>query len=95
MNKFSIEDEVHAEWQGDFSTFEDALNELKRRSKIPWNQEPNKCPFISWESCERIYTISEVEIGDETYSPIREAEVLNVSSKGVIWLKGFENYADM
>ncbi len=91
MNKFSIEDEVHAEWQGDFGSFQDALDELKKRSMIPWDQEPNKCPCIGWKDCERIYTITEFVIGDETYTPQGEAEVLSVSSKGVVWLKGYEH----
>ena len=93
MNKFSIEDEVHAEWQGDFESFEEALEELKVRAQLPWDQLPNKCPCMGWETCERIYTITEYIVGDETYTPQREEEVLSVSYKGAVWLKGFEQYA--
>ena len=92
MNKFSIEDEVHAEWQGDFPTFESALDELKNRAQIPWYEKPNVCPCTGWEKCERRYTITEFIVGDETYSPQREEEVLSVSVKGTFWLKGFEQY---
>ncbi len=81
MNKFSIEDETHAEWQGDFSSFEDAISELKRRAKISWDEPPNKCPCTGWETCDRTYSITEFIIGDANYTPQSEAEVLTISAK--------------
>jgi len=90
MNKFSIEDETHAEFQGDFRSFDEALNELKRRAKIPWNEPPNKCPCTGWETCDRRYSITEFLIGDSTYTPQSEAEVLTISAKEILWLSGYE-----
>ena len=92
MNKFSIEDEVHAEWQSDFATFDDALSELEKRAKIPWNEKPNVCPCTGWKTCERLYTITEFIVGDNTFKPQKKEEVLMISSKGAFWLKGFEQY---
>ena len=44
MTIYVIEDEAHAEWCGEFPTFESALNELKVRANIPWDSKPNQCP---------------------------------------------------
>jgi hypothetical protein len=42
---FIIEDEIHAEPQkGEYITFEDALAELQKKSIIPWDEKPNRCP---------------------------------------------------
>ena len=90
MIKFSIEDEVHAEWQGDFLSFEAAMEELVRRAKLAWDQPPNRCPCSGWKTCERIYTITEFEVGDSQLKVINESEVLTVSSKGAVWFDGFK-----
>ncbi len=94
MRKFSIEDDVHAEWQGDFETFDAAIIELQRRAALTWDAPPNQCPCTGWKTCERIYTITEFIVGDETFTPQNLYEVLSISSRGVKWLKGFENYGN-
>ena len=38
---FIIEDERHAEQQGQFASLKEALGELKKRAAIPWDQAPN------------------------------------------------------
>ena len=50
---FVIEDESHAEWAGEFATFEEALAELKRRASLPWDEAPNQAPCTSWRTCGR------------------------------------------
>ncbi|HRE58410.1 MAG TPA: hypothetical protein PLW09_11365 [Candidatus Kapabacteria bacterium] len=45
---FIIEDEFHAEQQGEFKTFKDAFSELQQRANIPWNEIPNRCPCTNW-----------------------------------------------
>ena len=82
---FAIEDEVHAEPQGEYSTYEDAVAELRRRAAIPWDQRPNVAPCSSWKTCGRRY---EVVKYDTTATPWRELErvlVLAVSAAGVEW----------
>lgn len=90
MIKFSVEDEVHAEWQGDFSTFEGAMEELVHRAKLAWNQAPNRCPCTGWKTCERVYTITEFDVSDSQLKVINECEVLTISSKGVVWSDDFK-----
>jgi len=41
---FIIEDELHAEQQGEFPNKELAIAELKRRAHIAWDQRPNIAP---------------------------------------------------
>lgn len=44
---YAIEDEIHAEPHGEFSTRDQAIEELKRRAAIPWNEAPNVAPCMS------------------------------------------------
>lgn len=87
---FIIEDEIHAEWCGRFASFSEALTELQERSKIAWNQEPNKCPCTSWKTCEREYSIVEYDSSIEPWRELSRAPILKISSIGASWEKGFE-----
>ena len=85
MTEFVVTDESHAEHCAVYSSFEAALAELKRRSAIPWDQEPNRCPCTSWETCDRDYHILEY---DDSVTPNRvvfRVAVLNMSANGVVW----------
>lgn len=85
--KYIIEDESHAEMQGEFDSFEDALTELKKRSTIPWDQEPNKCPCTNWRNCRRNYEIAEYNTANKPYwKEIERTSVLEISSSNVKWL---------
>lgn len=83
---FVIEDELHAELQdGDFATLQDAISELKRRAKIPWDQVPNQAPCQSWRTCGRRYAVI---VYDDTHSPWKELSrtyVLEVLATGITW----------
>jgi hypothetical protein len=85
---FIIEDEIHAEPQkGQYQSFEQALEILKERAEIPWNEKPNRCPCASWKTCERKYQIIEY---DDSYIPWKELgrrNVLKVSAKGIKWFE--------
>jgi hypothetical protein len=88
---FVIYDERHAEMHGEFSSFQEAMIELKRRAQIPWDEEPNRAPCMNWEKCGRSYGLIEY---DESFSPgkeLRRVEVLNVSASGAEWLGTFED----
>ena len=82
---YTIEDEFHAEEQGEYSTYEDALEELKKRKRIPWNQKPNKCPCSSWQTCGRKYEIIEYETNTKPWTKISQKPVLEVSAREVKW----------
>ena len=81
---FVIDDEAHCELQeGKFRTRAEALSELERRAKIPWNEEPNRAPCTNWAKCGRRYVIEEY---DDTESvPISRVVMLEISAKGVEW----------
>jgi len=84
---FIIEDEIHAEWCGEFESFSEAFAELQNRSKIPWDQKPNVCPCMSWKTCEREYSIVEFDSSTEPWRQISRKPVLTISAKGAIWDK--------
>jgi hypothetical protein len=86
---FIIEDEAHAEWCGEFTTKEEAILELRARSLIPWNQEPNVCPCMSWRTCGREYFILEFNTSVEPWEERSRTPVLSVSSKEVKWEQSF------
>lgn len=71
---FVIEDELHSESTGEFETLKDAIDELHRLSKIPWDEEPNKAPCISWMTCGRHYEIIEY---DNSTKPWKEVNRIN------------------
>jgi hypothetical protein len=84
---FLIDDELHAERQlGQFDSLEDALNELRRRASIPWNEAPNLAPCQSWKTCGRHYEVIEYDASVQPWKELRRVLVLRVSAKGVEWL---------
>lgn len=91
---FVIEDEIHAEWCGEFKTYEEALSELQARSRISWDATPNICPCMSWRTCGREYYILEFDSTLEPWCEVSRTHVLSVSSKGTLWGKGFDTHAN-
>ena len=83
---FVLEDEAHAEQQGQFETFEDALAELRRRANVPWDREPNVAPCTSWRTCGRRYEIIEYDAGATPWRELRRVLVLEVSAAGTNWV---------
>ena len=84
---FVIEDELHSEQHGEFPSFIQAIDELRRRAAIPWNQEPNRAPCTSWKTCGRRYEVIEYDNAEE----VRRVSVLEVFASGVKWSDGFES----
>jgi hypothetical protein len=85
-----IEDDLHAEQDGPFATFEDAVAELRRRAAIAWDSPPNQAPCTSWQTCGREYHVLEYDERPKTWRLLRKARALHISSKGTIWVEGFE-----
>ena len=54
---FVIEDEAHAEPQGEFDSLESAIAELRRRADMPWDAAPNLPPCTNWRTCGRRYEV--------------------------------------
>jgi len=85
MTLFVIEDEAHAEWGGEFRTLGEALEELTRRSKVPWDQEPNQAPCQSWATCGRDYVVIEFDDQVNPWRQVKRTSVLKVGANGVMW----------
>jgi hypothetical protein len=85
MTRFVIEDEFHAEWQGEFPSEREALAELQRRAEIPWDQEPNRAPCMSWRTCGRGYYIIEFDDTHEPWKELKRTRLLDVSASEVKW----------
>lgn len=84
---FVIEDERHAELQdGEFTTLQEAVSELKRRAEIPWDEEPNRAPCRSWETCGRTYVVIEYDDSHLPWTELSRTIVLKVSATGMTWL---------
>ena len=90
MSTFVIEDESHAEWCGEFDSFDAALSELKSRSQIPWDASPNCCPCQSWKTCSRNYEILEYDNSQKPWKELSRLPIMEISAKGVVWNQEFE-----
>ena len=89
MAIFAIEDELHAEPQGEFPTLEGAVAELERRASLPWDKEPNVAPCANWRNCGRHYDIIEYDVSTKPRRELRRVSALEVSAKGVHWQRTF------
>jgi len=78
----TIEDELHSELIGEFSTRAEAVAELARLKRTPWDALPNLAPCMSWQTCGRNYELVEWE-GSR---PMARTPALNISAAGVEWL---------
>lgn len=82
---FALEDEQHAEPQGEFASRGEALDELRRRAAIRWDESPNACPCLSWRTCRRLYEIIEYDTSVMPWMAITRTSVLEISATGVRW----------
>lgn len=84
---FVIEDEAHAEVQGEYASLEEAVTELERRASLPWDQPPNQCPCTSWRTCGRRYEVIEYDDSSRPWRQMRRTPYLEVSAEGANWLQ--------
>ena len=82
---FVIEDEAHAEPQGQFQSRADALAELRRRAAIPWDQVPNVAPCTSWKTCGRHYELIEYDDSIDPWRELSRIHALEISVRGISW----------
>ncbi len=87
MSVFVIEDEIHAEWMGEFASRDMALSELQRLAALPYGVPPNAAPCESSATCGRDYHIIEFETDGPDWKETRRDHVLSTSAKGVEWIK--------
>ena len=86
MAKVIIDDERHAEPQGEFPDVAQAIAELKRRAQIPWNRSPNIAPCTNWRNCGRAYEVIEYDDSERPWKELSRTLVLEVSASGVRWI---------
>ena len=82
---FVIEDEMHAERQGEFATLAEAQAEIKVLAQIAWDSAPNRAPCTNWKKCGREYEIIEFDASSVPWIEIRRISVLRVSALGTVW----------
>lgn len=83
---FVIEDDWHAEPQGEYPDVATAWAELEQRSTIPWDHAPNIAPCVSWRTCGRSYELNEYDTSVLPWGRVRQISVLEIDSKGVRWM---------
>ena len=82
---YVIEDDWHAEWSGEYSSYDDAFAELRRRAESPWDEPPNQAPCMSWQTCGRAYWIIEFASKEEPWEVLNRIWIFNISAEGVTW----------
>lgn len=77
-----LEDSLHWDGRiGPFEKFDEAVAELTRLSKIPWDQEPNRAPCFDWQECGRTYEMIITSQGGDVF----RTEVLRIFAGGTTW----------
>lgn len=77
---FTIYDDIHCDYTGNFETKEAGLAELDRLSKLPWDQEPNTAPCKGWKECGRKWKLIEYDGVIEPLNKERLIAVITVES---------------
>lgn len=85
-----IDDRIHCDLNDRFTTFEDAIAELKLRAAITWDEPPNRAPCKAWRECGRDYDVMELDVSQRPPRTLRRITVLRISAKGAEWVEGFE-----
>jgi hypothetical protein len=89
---FIVDDEWHAEPQGEFDSFENALAEVRRRASIPWDRNPNQAPCVGWKSCGRSYEIVKYDNLQSPWKDLERVPILEITAAGIKWASGFEGH---
>jgi hypothetical protein len=85
-----IQDDRHSELQKtEYASFQEAVEELRRRAAIPWNEPRNRCPCTA--NCGREYAVREFEkVEPPPWKSLRKTVVVKVTRAGVVWNPNFE-----
>ena len=86
--RYFIEDELHAEMRSEHATLQDAVAELERLARVPWDVDPNTAPCQSWRTCGRRYEIIEYDTSSEPWRLLRRLPALEISAAGAVWNAG-------
>lgn len=89
MGIYVIEDEMHAEWCGEYESLEKAIAELESRSRVGWDKKPNICPCTNWKKCCRNYEVIEYDDSKKPWIEKSRKLILNISAEGTKWEAGY------
>jgi hypothetical protein len=87
---FVIVEDSHAEDAGRFRIFESAVKELRRRVRVPFDEQPIRPPCIVWHDCDRDYHIREYSDSDPAHV-LSDVAIVHVTARGVTWAPGFRS----
>lgn len=90
MKKFVIDDEMHSEWMGEFSTLKETIEKLQELAIIPWDEDPNRAPCVGWKTCGRDYYIIEYDDSTLPWTEINNKHIMRMDSLGATWHKTAE-----
>lgn len=88
VHRYCIEDELHAEVHSEHATLQEAVAELEKLARIPWDADPNIAPCQSWRTCGRRYEIIKYETSTEPWRFVCRLPALEVSASGAVWDEG-------
>src|SRR3712207_1384721 len=88
MQMFRIYDAFHTDTFGDYPTFAEAVAELERFARTPWDQPPNRAPCMGWRTCGRRYEIQQHDRTSVLWPLIKSIPALEISATGTVWLLG-------
>jgi hypothetical protein len=83
---FVIEDEVHADQYGMYSTLDETTEGLRWLASIPWSERPNLPPCTNWRTCERKYELVEYDASQTPWQERQRIPALNISASAVVWV---------
>lgn len=87
MKKYVIEDQIHCETISESEDISDIIKELERLSHLPWNEDKNLAPCMSWEKCWREYEIIEYIIVQNNWTELNRERIFDINSSGIIFYK--------
>lgn len=87
-HEFVVEDEEHCESFSKHASMDDAIEEIRRLSELPWDADPNRCPCMSWKTCSREWIVVEYDPSTKPYpQQVRRTDVIcQIGSAGVRWI---------
>ena len=85
MTMFVIEDERHAERQGEFASLSAAMDELRRLERVPYGQAPNVAPCAGRRTCGRYYEIVEYDAAAAPWKELHRMPTLTVDAVCASW----------
>lgn len=80
---FVIEDDEHAEELGRYPHRVDAISGLRRLAQLPWDEDPNRAPCQSWQTCGRSYVLIEYDISSTPWRQIDTTEIFQIGPAGI------------